>query len=141
MSDSSYPITGSCQCGQVTYQLLAPPIAVFACHCRECQKLSTSAFSLTALVKAESLIFSGEMKDWERLADSGNRNAAKFCPECGNRIYHFNPDQPDVIKLKPANLDDTRILNPTTHVWVSEKQAWYQIPEGAIQYDKQPPAK
>ncbi len=141
MSDVSYPIKGSCQCGKVSYQLLEPPINVFICHCRECQKLSTSAFSITAVVKADSVIFSGELKQWERLADSGNKNFAKFCPCCGNRIYHFNPDQPELIKLKPTNLDDTRILKPTVHVWVSEKQDWYEIPATATRFEKQPPVK
>ncbi|MBU2708068.1 GFA family protein [Zooshikella marina] len=138
MSDVSYPITGSCQCGNVTYQLLEPPTHVIACHCRACQKLSTSAFSITAVVNADSVSFHGEMKQWERLADSGNKNYAKFCPNCGNRIYHFDPDNPDVIKLKPSTLSDTRIIKPTVHVWVREKQAWYQIPNGVKQFQTQP---
>jgi hypothetical protein len=138
VTDIQYPISGSCQCGNVRYQLLSPPTKVMACHCKECQKLSTSAFSLTALVATESVIFEGELVQWERLAESGNKNYAKFCPTCGNRIYHFNPDQPDVIKLKAANLTDTRILQPEAHIWVSQKQDWYEIPAGVPQFDKQP---
>ncbi|MBD2859953.1 GFA family protein [Spongiibacter sp. KMU-158] len=130
MAEANYPISGSCQCGGVTYQLLEAPLAVLACHCKECQKLSTSAFSITALVKPESVVFSGELKEWQRWAESGNKNFAKFCPECGNRIYHFDPDRNDFIKLKPANLDDTSIIQPSLHIWVSEKQDWFQLPEG-----------
>lgn len=133
-----YPIDGSCQCGGVTYQLLSAPLMVLACHCKECQKLSTSAFSLTAVVDADQLEFEGEMAEWQRTADSGNISAAMFCPTCGNRIYHYNPDQPQKIKLKPANLSDTRILAPDAHIWVSQKQDWYSIPEGVKVYDRQP---
>lgn len=138
MQDVSYPINGSCQCGLITYELLEPPLRVIACHCRECQKLSTSAFSLTAMVKAESIRFNGPLKHWERMADSGNVNSAEFCPECGNRIFHYNPAQPEIIKLKPSNLADTRIIQPTLHVWVSEKQDWFEIPEGVEQHPTQP---
>ena len=134
----TFPIQGSCQCGQVTYKLLSEPLMVVACHCKECQKLSTSAFSITALVNADTVEFNGEMKEWIRVAESGNLNGAKFCPTCGNRIYHFNPAEPDKIKLKPSNLSDTSIINPVAHVWVSEKQDWYIIPEGVAVYDKQP---
>jgi hypothetical protein len=134
----SYPIKGSCQCGGVKYRLLEAPLMVVACHCKECQKLSTSAFSITAMVNASSLEFEGEMAEWSRPADSGNISSAKFCPGCGNRIYHFNPDEPDMIKLKPSNLSDTSIINPTAHVWVSEKQDWYDIPEGVKVFEKQP---
>jgi hypothetical protein len=40
--------------------------------------------------------------------------------------------------LIPSNLSDTGIINPVAHVWVSEKQDWYVIPEGVAVYDKQP---
>lgn len=134
----TYPIEGSCQCGGVHYRLLAEPLMVVACHCRECQKLSTSAFSITAMVRAEEVEFSGEMQDWSRVADSGNISAAKFCPTCGNRIYHYDPAEPEKIKLKPSNLSDTHIIQPTAHVWVSEKQDWFTLPEGVAVYERQP---
>ena len=134
----SYPIEGSCQCGGVRYKLLAAPQMVVACHCKECQKLSTSAFSITAVVKRDDVEFYGDMQSWSRLADSGNVSAAQFCPTCGNRIYHYNPDEPEIVKLKPANLSDTRIIQPVAHVWVSEKQDWFDIPPGVAVYDKQP---
>lgn len=138
MSTSTFPVTGTCQCGNVRLTLLAPPLKVMACHCRECQKLSTSVFSITALVQRDDLRVEGELKDWQRSSDSGNINAAKFCPHCGNRIYHYNPATPELVKLKPAILDDTSFLKPTAHVWVSEKPPWYNIPEGVEVFDRQP---
>jgi len=135
-----YPIDGSCQCGQVTYRLFEPPKKVVACHCKECQKLSTSPFSVTALIAADAIEFQGELKEWSRVADSGNQNNAMFCPHCGNRVYHYNPAESETIKLKlkPTNLSDYSIFKPSAHVWVSEKQNWYQIPEGVKVFDKQP---
>lgn len=133
----TYPISGSCQCGGVTYTLLSEPNLVAACHCKECQKLSTSAFSLTAMVDADTVVFEGEMKEWSRVADSGNVSAAVFCPTCGNRIYHFNPAEPEKIKLKPSNLSDTSLIQPSVHIWVSEKQDWFQIPDNVKVFDKQ----
>jgi len=138
MNNINYPIKGSCQCGEVTYELFEAPLMVAACHCKECQKLSTSAFSITAMVNTQSVKFQGPLSDWSRVAESGNVNGAKFCPSCGNRIYHYNPEEPSKLKLKPSNLSDTRIINPTMHIWVSEKQDWFQIPEGAKVFDKQP---
>jgi len=138
MSGIKYPIKGACQCGQVTYQLLAAPLMVVACHCRECQKLSTSAFSITAVVKATDIEFTGEMLEWSRLADNGNTSAAKFCPGCGNRIYHFNPDDLTKLKLKPSTLEDTQIIQPSMHIWTSEKQTWFEIPTDLPLHEKQP---
>jgi hypothetical protein len=135
-----FPIEGSCQCGQVTYKLYEAPTKVYACHCTECQKLSTSPFSITAIVPAGAIEFTGELSEWSRVADSGNRNNAKFCPTCGNRVYHYNPDDPATVKLKlkPVSLADDGIFAPKAHIWVSEKQSWYQIPEGLEVFAKQP---
>ena len=134
----NYPIEGSCQCGGVKYTLSEAPMMVVACHCIECQKLATSAFSITAIVKTETVVFEGEMAEWSRLADSGKVSGAKFCPTCGNRMYHFDPAAPETLKLKPANLDDTSGIAPTAHIWVSQKQEWYEIPAGVKVFEGQP---
>ncbi|WP_323846443.1 GFA family protein [Microbulbifer magnicolonia] len=133
-----YPVSGSCQCGQVTYRLFKPPIAVAACHCKQCQKLSTSAFSLTAMIDSDAIEIRGEMTEWSRIAESGITSAAKFCPVCANHIYHYNPSNPKHLMLKPSTLSDTSAINPTIHVWVSEKQNWFQIPVGVLTYETQP---
>lgn len=134
-----YPIKGACQCGQLTYKLFEKPKVVLACHCTECQKLSSSPFSVTAVFDSSAIEFQGELKEWSRSSDSGNRNHAKFCPTCGNRVYHYNPDEPQTIKLKlkPVNLADASVFEPTVHIWVSEKLSWYQIPEGVEIAEKQ----
>lgn len=134
-----YPIEGSCQCGQVTYTLKEAPIKVLACHCTECQKLATSPYSVTALFSADAIEFQGELSEWSRPSYSGNTSSAKFCPGCGNRIYHFNPADLSIVKLKlkPVNLADDKLFEPTVHVWVSEKLSWVQIPEGVKAFDKQ----
>ena len=125
-----YPISGTCQCGQVTVTLHCPPQKVIACHCKECQKLSSSPYSVTALYLDEDIKIDGELKSWNRIADSGNNNTAVFCPDCGNRIYHFNPATPEFIKLKlkPVGIEDDSIFKPQAHVWTKEKQAWYLLP-------------
>lgn len=135
-----YPIQGACQCGQLTYKLYEKPKVVLACHCTECQKLSTSAFSITAVVKSSDIEFEGELKSWSRIAESGNTNTAKFCSGCGNRVYHFNPADSDTLKLKlkPVNIEQDNIFEPTAHVWISEKLSWYEIPEGIKSFDKMP---
>jgi hypothetical protein len=140
MDNITYPIQGSCQCGQVTYQLHEAPKMVLACHCTECQKLSTSPFSVTAIIASSGIEFSGELKEWSRAADSGNQSSAKFCPDCGNRIYHFNPEDLSTVKLKlkSVNMADDSVFQPTAHIWTSEKLSWYQIPEGVKVFDKQP---
>lgn len=135
-----FPIKGACQCGQLTYELLERPKMVVACHCTECQKLSTGPFSVTAIVASSAIEFTGELKEWSRDSFSGNKSHAKFCPSCGNRVYHYNPADSETIKLKlkPVNLTESDMFEPSVHIWVCEKLSWYQIPEGMKTVEKQP---
>jgi len=42
---------GGCQCGHVRYRLNGPPLTLCACHCRDCQKQSASAFGMSLWVR------------------------------------------------------------------------------------------
>lgn len=134
----SKKITGTCQCGEITYELTEPPMYSVICYCKECQKTSGSTFSISMVVKTEALLLSGELGTWERQSDSGNTNKAHFCKVCGNRIYHSNPESPETIRLKPGTLDNTDIISPAAHIWTCEKQSWYKITDDLPQLEKQP---
>ena len=133
------PMKGSCQCQQVSYEITEKPLALFACHCIECQKLSASAYSTTMFVRADALHVKGEMKRWDRMTDTGRRNAAYFCPGCGNRIYHQDPDNPTYARLKAGTLDNVKMPAPNAHLWVKRKQPWVDIPEGTPAYPENLP--
>ena len=47
---AALPVEGGCMCGRVRMRISAPPVITMACHCTGCQKLSASAFSLTAMI-------------------------------------------------------------------------------------------
>ncbi len=47
------PQTGSCRCGALQVEVSKPPMMTAACHCRGCQKMSASAFSLTMMVPGD----------------------------------------------------------------------------------------
>ena len=40
------PQTGGCQCGKIRYEIAEAPQLVYTCHCTDCQRLTSSAFSI-----------------------------------------------------------------------------------------------
>ena len=106
------PYTGGCQCGSVRYVVTTGPIRLLACHCKECQRQSGSAFGMSMPVKKTSLTVTGRTKQFTRGADSGNEVTGVFCPECGVRIYHVLKSTQDVVSIKPGTFDDTHWLRP-----------------------------
>ena len=53
------PQTGGCQCGKIRYEITEAPTLVYTCHCTDCQRLTSSAFSLGIVVTETALRLSG----------------------------------------------------------------------------------
>lgn len=119
---------GGCQCGAVRYRLKGEPEGLTACHCRDCQRQSGSAFSLSLDVPDEAFeLLSGRLETFTVPCDSGRTKECAFCGSCGTRLYHRGEWG---MSIKAGTLDDTSRLTPDAHYWTKRKQAWVQIPEG-----------
>src|SRR5215472_8742407 len=82
------PLTGSCQCGKIRYEIIEAPQLVYTCHCTDCQRLTSSAFSLgIALPEAGFKLTAGEPQPLRRIADSGRVNTRFVCPNCACWLY------------------------------------------------------
>ena len=46
------------------------------------------------LAPIEAFAVHGETKSYVKVADSGNRRAQVFCPECGTPLYATAPENP-----------------------------------------------
>jgi hypothetical protein len=74
--------TGGCQCGKVRYSSRGAALALYVCHCRECQKQSASAFGMSLQVPRPGLrIVSGKPRFWSRAADSEGRLNCAYCAD------------------------------------------------------------
>jgi hypothetical protein len=133
------PQTGGCQCGKIRYQITEEPQLVYTCHCTDCQRLTSSAFSMGVVVPEPAFGLSGvEPRQLRRIADSGRINTRLVCPECGTWICGMPRD--GVLRVRGGTLDDTSWLRPSRHIWASRKQPWITFPDGDEVFEKQPPA-
>ena len=85
MTAEDVSLTGSCRCGGTRIELSAAPFMTSACHCTGCQKMSASAFSLTAMVPAEAFrVTAGEPV---KGGIQGPRLDHYFCPDCKSWMF------------------------------------------------------
>ena len=110
----NHSLEGSCQCGEVHYQIKGEPLVLYRCHCTECQKQSGSGFGMSMWVRNDDFeILRGSLKHFHRIADSGRKMECFFCGNCGVRIYHKTLNKKrDYIVLKPGTLHNTKHFNP-----------------------------
>jgi hypothetical protein len=133
------PYTGGCQCGQIRYEIQAEPLTLYACHCQECQKQSSSAFGMSMPVPRDAVvILQGQPKQWQRVSDSGREVTCLFCGECGTRLFHNPARNCEITNVKPGTLDDTSWLKPTGNLWTQSSQKWVTLSDQMLNYEAQP---
>ena len=140
MTNLKLPLEGGCQCGQVRYRITTQPLTLYACHCRDCQKQSSSAFGLSLWVERRAFeLTRGALQQWTAIADSGDEKHCTFCGNCGSRIYHAFGDGDEPLSLKAGSLDETELLEPIGHIWTCRAHNWLELHRsGKPCYDREP---
>lgn len=133
------PLTGGCQCGAVRYQIIAEPLNLYACHCKQCRKQSGSSFGLSLVVPREAFqITCGSPKSWKRPTDSGAEMICWLCPECGSRLYHQSSGWPEQLSVKGGTVDQPVEAGAAIHIWTSHGLPSTPIPMGATTFPFEP---
>lgn len=136
----SFPVEGGCQCGAVRYRLTAPPLSVYRCHCKDCQRFSGTTHSMSMVVRAETLeLMSGAPAVYEKRADSGRVAQMHGCPVCGTRLWNASQAAPQTLVLKPGTLDEMGWAEPVGNIWTASKAPWIEIAADEPNYFGQPP--
>ncbi|NWG91124.1 MAG: GFA family protein [Parvularculaceae bacterium] len=131
------PQTGGCACGALRYELAAPPLMIYNCHCTNCQKITGSAFTVAAAVPEAALTFvKGAPKRVEWNADSGNRRFGLFCGDCGTRIANGQVPSIGMLSLRAGTFDDTGWVEPVGDIWTKSAQKWVKF--GGLTAEGQP---
>lgn len=111
------------------------------CHCRDCQKQTSSAFSVLVVLPKDSLrTEEGALASVQTVGeDTGLTTTRRFCPECGSAIVSAVGATPELEWLKAGTLDDTSWLRPQMHIWVSSAQPWVSLDDDIPAYERNPP--
>jgi hypothetical protein len=110
------------------------------CHCKTCQMISGSAYSLNVALPLDSLEVSGDTpKTYEdRSGASGKAFNRHFCGACGSHVYSDGEAYGALAFIKAGTLDDAGWLRPDLHIWCAEKLPFVAIPEAAMQAPANP---
>ena len=119
--------TGSCLCGQVTFDATGFSNEVAACHCTMCRKFHGAAFG--TLVEVEGLRWnSGKelLKDYQ----GSNGTVRTFCSNCGASLaFRASGAEQNKPELAIACFDQDIPVVIDTHIYTDYKACWYDPPD------------
>lgn len=137
-SAAQFPVEGGCDCRQVRYRMLSPPLIVHCCHCRWCQRETGSSFALNALIEADRVVNLGiEPEIIHTPSNSGAGQKIARCPTCRVAVWgHYSGSGPIAKFVRVGTLDNPDFLPPDVHIFTASKQPWVLIPPGVPAFEE-----
>lgn len=117
-------IDGRCHCGRVSFTAHIDPTRVMACHCTDCQVLSGAPFRAVVVAPIESFKIDGETRSYVKVAESGNRRAQVFCPECATALYATAPENATTVVIRLGCVAQRAELKPAAQIWQHSELPW-----------------
>jgi hypothetical protein len=116
------PSDGGCRCGALRIRVTKPPLMTAACHCPGCQRMSASAFSLTAICLADSL----EVTQGQPVIGGARSDDTRhfFCTSCMTWTFTRLAAFPQVVNVRPTMFDDHTWFSPFMETYTRTKLPW-----------------
>lgn len=123
------PLTGSCNCGAVKFEVTETPVYAYYCHCTRCQKRSGAGAAPGAVVAPGSFrLLQGE--DELRKWSAGDGFDKWFCGVCGSHAYAQSPDNPELVSVRLGAFDADPGVRPTGRHFTNYAATWEPIDPG-----------
>jgi hypothetical protein len=119
---------GQCLCGTVRFAVSGPPLITMACHCRGCQRLTGSAFSLSSLYQIDHF----QVTNGEPVL--GGLKAAHrqfFCPSCLSWLFTRPEGMDDYVNVRSTMFEDAAAHRP--YIETHHREALPGIDTGAVE--------
>jgi hypothetical protein len=130
------PLTGSCNCGAVRFEVSEPLVVASYCHCKRCQRRSGTAFAVGAITRPGSVTVT-QGRDHLRTYAPETSFHKQFCARCGSQLFTIDPETGDVFAVRFGTLDDPPDLPVLGHQFVAYAAPWHPLPDdGAPRFDE-----
>ena len=129
-------LSGSCLCGQITFEVVGQLSPPDACHCSQCRRQSGHYWASTD-VPRENLSIHGEEKlSWYRSSERVRRG---FCSICGSALF-WDPSGHGTIAVAMGAFDRPTGTHLGKHIFTAYKGDYYDIADGLPQEEDWPQA-
>jgi hypothetical protein len=117
------PISGSCLCGAVRYQILGEFESFFLCHCRRCRKDTGSAYAANLFSSTATLEWISGQNLTRTFRLSGTRHQKSFCTDCGSALPGIDAGT-GLLAVPAGSLDDAIDIRPEAHICGDSRAEW-----------------
>src|SRR2546421_10656760 len=103
-------LQGGCSCAAVRYTLTASPLIVPACHCRDCQRITGSAFVINIWIERKFVETARTPKSFRLKGGTGAAHDVFFCADCGTYLWSKYHPVGDHLFVRAGTLDNPKAV-------------------------------
>jgi hypothetical protein len=131
MPSPEAPLTGSCACGAIRFEITAPFTTAGYCHCKRCQRRSGTLWALNGIVDSDAFRLV-EGADAVRTWHPPDGLQKSYCAHCGGHVFAGDPDSAPVVGIRLGAVDGDPGIRPRWHQWVDSAPDWEPIPDDGL---------
>ena len=125
MADETQGQEGGCRCGQLRFRVTSKPILTMACHCTGCQRMTASAFSLSALYPSDGFeVVQGDPV----IGGLHGPTRHFFCLHCMSWVFTRPEGLDRFVNVRATLFDNPRGFTPFIETYTSEALPWAKTP-------------
>lgn len=126
MAQPTLPAEGGCRCGKLRFRVTEQPVMTLACHCRGCQHMSASAFSLTAMIPETSFAVTADEPVIGGI--HGDQGRHHHCDWCKGWVFTTLTPSQGFVNVRATLFDEVAWFTPFAETQTAEKLAWAELP-------------
>jgi hypothetical protein len=119
-------LTGSCLCERVKYSIATELQQFYFCHCKQCRKVTGSAFASNIQAKPAEIAWLSGAEYVKYFDYPGDRLFTKvFCSECGSGLPFLNKSGKKLF-IPAGSLDSEPCIRPGHNIFWGDRSSWYE---------------
>jgi hypothetical protein len=115
--------TGGCLCGEIRYRITGAPVEALYCHCRMCRRAHGAPVVAWLTVPIDAFTVTAGNAVAYRSSAKAFRH---FCGRCGTPLTWREADNPLLVDVSIASLDNPGTFAPTLHTWTDSRISWFE---------------
>jgi hypothetical protein len=125
-------LSGSCICGNITFEIV-PPFDTFThCYCQRCRKASGAGRTSVLVTAPDQLVWTRgaeTLRRWD--LEQASSFATSFCPQCGSPLPRLTRSG-DHALIPAGALDSPLPLLPQAHEHWASRANWICLDETGV---------
>ncbi|MBF7095906.1 GFA family protein [Alkalibacter mobilis] len=115
--------SGSCLCGEVTFEIEGEFENFYLCHCKRCRKDTGSAHAANLFSSTAKLKWLSGKEKAKTFNFRLEGHIKSFCTNCGSALPNIQMDG-KLLVVPAGSIDSDININPQGHIYYKSKANW-----------------